>query len=334
MVKSESRKEPNHSSPSKANKNNCNIHKENLNNNGFKIYHQNIRGLLNKTSEIYAHLHLELPQILCFTEHHLRYPQIEILTIDNYNFGTSYCRESLIMGGVCIYVHNSLDFEVINVRELCIDKAMEACAVKCNFLSNTLCILAIYRSPSSNFSLFITQIETVLKKIYKPNLQMIVCGDFNINYLADNNKKQQLNYMLQSFNLHSVVHFPTRSSTTTQTLIDNIFIDTTKFGNYTILPVLNGLSDHDGQLLSLHQQAFYQKGTNLNYKTIRVFNKLSLDEFKLRLSYEIWENVFHTEDNDIDNMFNTFANTYLQIFYACFPKKKIHEQSPPQTMAN
>jgi hypothetical protein len=48
------------------------------------------------------------------------------------------------------------------------------------------------------------------------------------------------------------------------------------------------------------------------------------------LSYEIWENVFNAEDSNIDNMFNTFANTYLQIFYACFPKTKIYEQSPPK----
>jgi hypothetical protein len=52
--------------------------------------------------------------------------------------------------------------------------------------------------------------------------------------------------------------------------------------------------------------------------------------FNLDLSYEIWENVFNTEDSNIDNMFNTFASTYLQIFYACFPKKKIYEQSPPK----
>jgi hypothetical protein len=45
------------------------------------------------------------------------------------------------------------------------------------------------------------------------------------------------------------------------------------------------------------------------------------------LSYEIWEN---TEDSNIDIMFNTFANTHLRIFYACFPKKKIYEQSPPK----
>jgi hypothetical protein len=82
-------------------KSNCNIHKENLHNNDFKIYHQNIRGLSNKIIYI---IYPEFPQILCFTEHHLKYSQIENLTVTNYNLGTSYCRKSLIMGGVCIYV--------------------------------------------------------------------------------------------------------------------------------------------------------------------------------------------------------------------------------------
>jgi hypothetical protein len=61
--------------------------------------------------------------------------------------------------------------------------------------------------------------------MYKPNLQMLVCGDFSINYLEDKKKKQQLTYMIQSINLYSVVHVPTTTSTTTQTLIDNIFTD-------------------------------------------------------------------------------------------------------------
>jgi exonuclease III len=332
MLTSESRNEAKHHNALKLKRtkktNNCNIHKGTLHNNDFKIYHQNIRGLSTKISEIYAHLYLEFPQILCFTEHHLKYSQIENLTITNYTMGTSYCRESIIMGGVCIYVHNSLAFGVINISELCTDKAMEACAIKCSFFSSIFCVLAIYRSPSGNFSLYITPLETIIKKISKPNLLMLVCGDFNINYLIDNNKKQQYNYMLQSFNLYSVVHVPTRITTTTQTLIDNIFIDITKFENYTILPVFNGLSEHDGQLLSLHQQELYCKSTSPNHKTTRIFNKFSLDEFKFRLCCEIWENVFNTEDSNIDNMFNTFANTYLQIFYACFRKRKSMSNFP------
>ncbi|PNF42587.1 hypothetical protein B7P43_G03095, partial [Cryptotermes secundus] len=65
--------------------------------------------------------------------------------------------------------------------------------------------------------------------------------------------------------------------------------------------------------------------TNLNFKIIRTFNNCSLDDFKLSLSFETWETVFNAEDNNIDSVFNNFVDVYLQIFNACFPKKKIYE---------
>jgi hypothetical protein len=34
--------------------------------------------------------------------------------------------------------------------------------------------------------------------------------------------------------------------------IEGIFIDKYKFNNYSIIPVVNGLSDHDAQLLLLN----------------------------------------------------------------------------------
>jgi hypothetical protein len=44
-------------------------------------------------------------------------------------------------------------------------------------------------------------------------------------------------------------------------------------------------------------------------------------EFKIRLSYELWDNVFSADNKDLDSIFNTFLNTYLQIFNSCFPEK-------------
>jgi hypothetical protein len=88
----------------------------------------------------------------------------------------------------CVYT--SLDYEAVNIRELCMDKAMEACAVKCKFLPSIYCILIIYNSLSNNFSLFNAQSETII--IYKPNFQMLICGNFNINYHEYNKKKQKL----------------------------------------------------------------------------------------------------------------------------------------------
>jgi hypothetical protein len=47
----------------------------------------------------------------------------------------------------------------------------------------------------------------------------------------------------------------------------------------------------------------------------------SVNKFQEMLSYELWDDVF-TNDN-VNNIFNEFLNTYFKNFYSCFTKKKI-----------
>jgi len=44
-------------------------------------------------------------------------------------------------------------------------------------------------------------------------------------------------------------------------------------------------------------------------------------EFQNSLTYESWDQVF--DSNDVNNIFNSFLNTYLRIFYAPFPLRKL-----------
>jgi hypothetical protein len=76
-----------------------------------------------------------------------------------------------------------------------------------------------------------------------------MCGDINVNYLNEDNRKNQL--VMHSYNLNSVVTFPTRVGLSTSTLIDNCFIDINRNGEYDIYQHMNGLSDHDAQMLTL-----------------------------------------------------------------------------------
>jgi hypothetical protein len=43
----------------------------------IKIYHQNIRGLGMKSSELIGHLHPDYPHVLYLTEHNLKHLQIK-----------------------------------------------------------------------------------------------------------------------------------------------------------------------------------------------------------------------------------------------------------------
>jgi hypothetical protein len=76
-------------------------------------------------------------------------------------------------------------------------------------------------------------------------MNLIICGDININYNDNNRNKIQLNSLWDTHNLQSIVDFPTRISAHSSTTTDNILTNKSKNINFTIEPHLNGLSDHD-----------------------------------------------------------------------------------------
>ena len=84
-------------------------------------------------------------------------------------------------------------------------------------------------------------------------------------------------------------------------------------------PFINGLSDHDGQIIKLVNISI--KKQPHEFKTIRNFNKEFIHDFKTKLSYENWENIFGR--NEVGSIFNNFHNTFLRIFNSSFPKKKV-----------
>jgi hypothetical protein len=61
---------------------------------------------------------------------------------------------------------------------------------------NKLSILTIYRSPWGNFTNFINQLDLILQKLHNIKYNFIICGDGNVNYLIDNNRKRQLGAVL------------------------------------------------------------------------------------------------------------------------------------------
>jgi hypothetical protein len=92
-------------------------------------------------------------------------------------------------------------------------------------------------------------------------------------------------------------------------LIDNIFINKCKNKNYVVYQWINGLSDHDGQIMII---------CNVTHKMVkdqihihRVINESSILDFQINLSYELWYDIFI--DSDVDTIFNNFLNTYLRI---------------------
>jgi len=178
-------------------------------------------------------------------------------------------------------------------------------------------ILSIYRALTGDFKLFLNQLDTLLKSLYKTDIEFIVCGDMNTDYLIDSYNKKQLNTTLLSYNLTNTVQFPTRIQNNSKTAIDNIFIDVTKFGNYTVQPFYIDLSDHDAQIITIND-ILLQYQCNSIYKA-QNFNTDSVSDFITRLSYETRGIVFG--NYDVGAIFISFLDTHLKIIYCSFPVK-------------
>ena len=90
--------------------------------------------------------------------------------------------------------------------------------------------------------------------------------------------------------------FPTRITKNTSTAFDNIFIYKTKNSDYTAKTIINSLSDHDEQVLVLHNIKTISQKTQFIIN--RLINNDIIAQFKLNISCESWSDTFTAFDVD------------------------------------
>jgi hypothetical protein len=86
-------------------------------------------------------------------------------------------------------VQESLNYVNIDLEKYCKDKDFEICAIKFHFNTKNVCLVTIYRAPSGNFELFISKLDTILRKLFTVTTKYIIVGDINIDYLVDRDRK-------------------------------------------------------------------------------------------------------------------------------------------------
>ena len=95
-----------------------------------------------------------------------------------------------------------------------------------------------------------TQLDLILQTLHNPR-QDLVCDYINVNYLNGNDRKSQLDGLLNSYSLCSTGN-STRINSDSSSVIDNIFIDISKTDDYETITFMNGLSDYDAQFIILN----------------------------------------------------------------------------------
>jgi len=198
-------------------------------------------------------------------------------------------------------------------------KDIEICAVKLHILSHTIIKITVYRSPTVNIAYIINNLKAALNQVHNNTVDIILCGDFNINYFNDNQNKQAVNSLLPTYRIYSIIDLATRFQNISHTMVDKIYIYKFKNENYSVYSLINSLSYHNAQILSL-STIILPDYRNEIYAHMKI-SKHSLNKFQTCLNYEAWENVLSNNDNNTNTNFNNFLNTSLGKFYTSFPKK-------------
>jgi hypothetical protein len=147
---------------------------------------------------------------------------------------------------------------------------------------------------------------------------LILCGEWNINFLQPSPHTRELNNLLLQYNLKHIANVPTRITKTTATLMDVVITNERKSINS--LKVIDlGLSDHYAQILSIP----ISDSSNIPYRIKkRQFSEANVHEFLYLLNQVTWQEVY--VQLDVNAKFSTFMDIFLHCYNGAFPIKTLH----------
>ena len=150
----------------------------------------------------------------------------ESLLSDNDN--DTFCLEGY-GGGVVLYIRESLQHKYLPEKSKCIENCAEILSVEITLEKDKkVTICCIYRAPNTNLdTLSVFMNNTIFRN--NRNKTIYVCGDFNVDLLQYDKHRDTNNFIdqLYSLGLHPLITRPTRITSHSKTLIDNIYIQQT-----------------------------------------------------------------------------------------------------------
>lgn len=147
-------------------------------------------------------------------------------------------------GGVALYIAQHLRY--VNVCDAgFVDDDVEQIWVLLSIMSKTFAFGCMYRSPSSNVSTFLDKLGSALCHIQGVSDFMYCVGDININMLDfGGGATMRFNILLDELSLDQVINLPTRTTTTSASLIDCLITNNSESCTNQINRPLD-ISDHN-----------------------------------------------------------------------------------------
>ena len=176
----------------------------------------------------------------------------------------------------------------------------------------------MYRPPSTAIDDFTEDLSNILHLIKQESKQCFIMGDININLLNVDTHPRTAQFLetMYSYSFTPLITKPTRVTSNSATLIDNIFTNN-QFSQASLQGILSiDVSDHFPVFFidlvnSLpHCEKFYRR---------RCFTNSNREKFKRTLLNTKWSDVL--ENNCAQGSFSAFHRIIKHAYDSCFPVK-------------
>ena len=299
------------------------IKKKRIHDKCFSLLHSNIRSAKKNlgTLEHYLNTLHHNFTIIGISESWLKDHNADRYGIDGYQAVHKY-RPTWTGGGVSIFVQDSIDY--FQRPDLCYqNKYIESIFIEIDKdqVGKDRNVIAgvIYRPPDTDISTFNDYLSELLSKV-KTERKFIAClGDFNISLLniESHEPTHEFADVMYSHSLFPCVTKPTRVTSKTASLIDNIFCngDTNNHGIFTGI-YYTDISDHfpifyiDNNAKAKQKEIFF---------TRRIYSQNNMEKFKNAMDSIDWSSILSSEDPQM--AYSMFSNNFTEKYEQYFPLK-------------
>jgi hypothetical protein len=117
------------------------------------------------------------------------------------------------------------------------------------------------------------------------------------------------------------INFATRTQDNSHTAIDNIFVHSTRLNSSSTSLIINGLSDNGGKLIAINNTTATATLTPFRNRTRKIDNETVMP-LQILLRNETWKSIYNSKDTN--NKFNSFLDTFINMYEARFPTEYKH----------
>uniref|UniRef100_A0A6P7GTF4 Uncharacterized protein LOC114342711 n=1 Tax=Diabrotica virgifera virgifera TaxID=50390 RepID=A0A6P7GTF4_DIAVI len=217
------------------------------------------------------------------------------------------------------------DFKLINeVNAMTVVKCVGICCIF--FKTSKLYVILVYRKPSASLDIFLEIMEQALTIVHgKGNL--LVVGDFNVNFLSTTRECVEVCSLFSSFGLSQLVFEPTRGNN----CLDNIFLSLDHH-DCNLEVVETALSDHCGQLLDFLVPTSGNDPALVRsvFRPITQKGKCSFFSYVEGLKWEFLKD----SDLSAEAKFFAFHNKLSKAFLHSFPEKSYKKRRDQSRLIN